>query len=99
MISVKTLTTVVAVVAGIHGWIWLQADQVHPCKAAETRLLREYGPTAFEVGLGTMFAGKQYQPKTEAARRLVRKLETLEPFGVFGCYPPAVLGWRAVPPF
>jgi hypothetical protein len=34
MLSVQTLVTVAAVVAGIHGWIWLQTEQLHPCKAA-----------------------------------------------------------------
>ena len=90
-----------AIIAGIHGWIWLQTDQVHPCKAAETRLMREHGLTAFKVGLGafgTLLTGKEYQPKTEEERKLMQKLQTVDRFGVFGCYLPAVLGWRAVPP-
>jgi hypothetical protein len=33
------------------------------------------------------------------ADRLTKKSKSLEPFGVFGCYVPAVLGWWAVPPY
>lgn len=101
MFTMKTLVAVLAIIAGIHGYIYLQTEQVHPCKAAETRLMREYGLTAFKVrleALGSLFTGKQYEPKGAEERKLMKKLETLEPFGVAGCYLPAVLGWKAVPP-
>jgi hypothetical protein len=101
MFTTKTLVTVLAVIAALHGYIYLSTEQVHPCRAAETRLLGEYGPLAFKVGLGALgegLLGKKYRPESEEERKLIRKSENVGRFGVAGCYLPAVLGWKAVPP-
>jgi hypothetical protein len=101
ILSARKLVTAVAVIAGVHGYIWLLTEEVHPCKAAEVRLIREQGLTLFSVGieaLGSQITGKEYEPKTAEERKLMQKLKSLEPFGVFGCYLPAMLGWKAVPP-
>jgi hypothetical protein len=42
--------------------------------------------------LGSLFTGKEYEPKIADERKLMRKLKTLEPLGAPGCYLPAVLG-------
>ena len=112
MSKLKPLLWIAVGIAGVHGYMYLATEQVHPCKAAEARLMREYGPgVMFAIGLTAVF--EQFIPpherqrarsdhplqKDPKGRQLMAKLSTVERFGVAGCYLPGILGWGAVPPF
>ena len=112
MSKLKPLIWIGVGIACVHGYMYLATEQVHPCKAAEARFLREYGPgVAFALGLNMLF--EQMIPPDQRQRALsdnplhrdpkvrqvLAKMSTVERFGVVGCYLPGILGWGAVPPF
>jgi hypothetical protein len=112
MSKLKPLLWVAIGIACVHGYMYLATEQVHPCRAAEARLLREYGPgVAFAIGLTavvTQFTAPQDRERALAdsplgrdpkGRQLLAKMSTVDRFGVIGCYLPGIFGWGSVPPF
>ena len=86
--------------AAIHGFIYLQTGELDPCSAATKRLAEEY-PLS-NVGFGPSYldalpGSSGYGLRSKYFRESMAKSETLERFGIVGCYVPAVLGWGAVP--
>jgi hypothetical protein len=112
MSKLTPLLWIAAGIAGAHGYMFLATEQIHPCKAAEARLIREYGPgvalvLGFSKMLEAMIPPEQRQRELSQnplyrdpkGRQLIGKMSTVERLGVAGCYLPGVLGWWAVPPF
>jgi len=71
------------------------------------RLVGEYGTgIAVMIGLNATFnpiapgySKQSRPPRDPKMRQVMAKLKNVETFGVVGCYPPGVLGWKIVPPF
>ena len=92
--------------AVIHGCIFLRTGEIYPCAAAGKRMQEEYRFSSEGLGmesLRTDCSGSGYVTAHEGLlkilpREVVFKLETAERWGILGCYVPAVLGWRAMPP-
>lgn len=88
-------------IAAIHGFIYHQTGELDPCGAATKRLAEEHPLSTVGFGLDYLDAlpGRPgYGPQSPYFRKSMARSETLERFGIVGCYVPAVLGWRAVPP-
>jgi hypothetical protein len=98
MFTQKVLVGAIAIIAGVHCYFYLTTEQVHPCKAAEARLIGEYGLIVWKLGFGGLMTGGEFRGDTPEERKVAGKLETVGRFGVLGCYPPALLGWKVIPP-
>lgn len=108
MPALKTTAWIAVGVACLHGFMFLQTEEVHPCKAAGKRLLQDYGVAAIGVSMKLGFEallgdGRPGSPSlgrsSPEEREILAKTQTLDNFGVIGCYPPAVLGWKVIPPY
>jgi hypothetical protein len=109
MSTLRTLAWVGVGIATIHGFIYRQTGELNPCSGATKRLIQEYHLSG-AVGFGpdyldtlphytdTIPDSSGYASRSPKDREITAKSETLDPFGIVGCYVPAVLGWWAVPP-
>jgi hypothetical protein len=100
MSTLRTLAWVGLGIAAIHGCIYRQTGDLDPCSAATKRLADAY--PLYNVGFGPDYldalpGSSGYGPHSPYFRESMAKSETLERFGIVGCYVPAVLGWGAVP--
>ena len=100
MSTLRTLVWVGLGIAAIHGFIYRQTGELDPCGAATKRLAEEYPLSTVGFGpayLDALPGSSGYGPHSLHFRESMAKSETLERFGIVGCYVPAVLGWGAVP--
>jgi hypothetical protein len=101
MSVLRTMTWVLLGLGAIHGYIFLQTEEVNPCSAATKRLIQEYHLSTVGFApdyLDALPGSSGYGPHSPQDREITAKSETLERFGVVGCYVSAVLGWRVIPP-
>ena len=101
------LIWIVACIIGVHGYMYLATEQVHPCKAAEVRLVQEYGP-AVVLALGVSELVEPMVPADKRAdnplyrdpkvREAIERMRTVRRWGAPACYMASVLGWWSVPP-
>ena len=101
MSTLRTLAWAGLGIAAIHGFIYLQTGELDPCSAATKRLAEEYPLSTVGFGpdyLDALPGSSGYGLHSPCFRESMAKSETLERFGIVGCYVPAVLGWGAVPP-
>jgi hypothetical protein len=101
MSTLRTVAWVGVGIAAIHGFIHRQTGELDPCRAATKRLAEEYPLSTVGFGpeyLDTLPGSSAYGPRSPQLRDSMAKSATLERFGIVGCYVPAVLGWRAIPP-
>ena len=106
MSAPRTVTWVFVGLAAIHGYIFFRTGEVYPCGAASKRMKEEYQIGSKGLGMEiqhTDCSGSGYVSADEVLakifpREVVGKIKTAGRWGILGCYVPAVLGWRAVPP-
>ena len=101
MSVLRTMTWVLIGLAAIHGYIFLQTEEFNPCSAATKSLVQEYHLSSVGFApdyLDALPGSSGYGPHSPQDREITAKSETLERFGIVGCYVPAVLGWRVIPP-
>ena len=100
MSVLRTMTWVLFGLAAIHGYIFLQTEEISPCRAATKRLAEEYPLSTVGFApdyLDALPGSSSYGPRSPQYRESMAKSETLERFGIVGCYVPAVLGWWVIP--
>lgn len=106
MSAPSTVTWVLVGLAAMHGYIFFRTGEFNPCNAASNRMKEEYQFSSKGLGIEiqhTDCSGLGYVSADGVLtkifpREIVGKIGTAGRWGILGCYVPAVLGWRAIPP-